>query len=178
MPYFFITMYLDYYFPVFAASKGMSTGNIGHVLLYGIATAYVGTYLCNKLSKSFKTVLLMSGLLFLLGVFMGIFSLNSYLVLAVAYVLLIGIVDGIMPSLQFRYVFSLDISKRLGISRVLGMEGAFIGIIRSVSPLIFGFAMMHGAAGLLISGIIVMVVAVLFLMLSAAGKTIERSETL
>ena len=168
IPYFFVSMYLDYFFPVFADKSGMSTGNIGHVfLLYGISTAYIGTYLCGMLSKRVKTLMLMSGLLFLMGAFLGLFALNQNLILAVAFVLFIGIIDGIMPSLQYRYVFSLPISRRLGVSRVLGIEGAFIGIVRGISPLIFSFAMIYGSTGLLISGIIILIAAVLF-------KTLNR----
>lgn len=179
IPYFFITMFLDYYFPVFADSKGISTRSIGHVfLLSGIATAYVGSYLCNRLSKIIRTVLLMSGMLLVLGAFLGFFSVNSSFVAAVAFVLFLGVVDGIMPSLQNRYILSLDISKRLGVSRVIGIEGAFIGIIRGISPLIFGFAMLRGTAGLLVSSGIVMAAAVLFFMAASKKYTQKGNETI
>jgi predicted MFS family arabinose efflux permease len=167
IPYSFVSMYLDYFFPVYADANGMSTGNIGHVfLLYGIATAYVGTFICNRFSKSVKTALFMASLLLIAGCVMGVFSVYANLALAVAFVLLMGITDGIMPSLQYRYVFSLDISKRYGISRVIGMEGTFAGIIRGVSPFIFSLVMIYGETGLLISSVAVMAAAVILFALN------------
>jgi predicted MFS family arabinose efflux permease len=164
VPYFFISMYLDYFFPVYADTKGMSTASIGHIfLLYGISTSYIGAFLCSFLSKRIKNIILMSSLLTLLGVGMGWFALSDNVVYAVALVLLIAVIDGIMPSLQYRYVYSLEISKKIGISRTIGIEGAFSSAIRGVAPVIFGFVMMYGNRGLLVTGIVVVVFALSFL---------------
>jgi len=171
VPYFFISMYIDYFFPVYADAKGMSTASIGHIfLLYGISTSYIGAFLCSFLSKRIKNIILMSSLLALLGVGMGWFALSDSLVFAVALVLMIAVIDGIMPSLQYRYVYSLEISKRIGISRTIGIEGAFSSAIRGVAPVIFGFVMMYGNRGLLFTGLIVIVAAVLFLLVNRISK--------
>jgi len=77
-------------------------------------------------------------------------------------VLLIAVIDGIMPSLQYRYVYSLELSKQIGISRIIGIEGAFSSAIRGVAPVVFGFVMLYGNRGLLITGIIVVAFALLF----------------
>ena len=160
-------MYLDYFFPVYADTKGMSTASIGHIfLLYGISTSYIGAFLCSFLSKKIKNIILMSSLLALLGVGMGWFALSDSIVYAVALVLLIAVIDGIMPSLQYRYVYSLEISKRIGISRIIGIEGAFSSAIRGVAPVIFGFVMMYGNRGLLFTGILVVIVAILFMFIN------------
>ncbi len=167
VPYFFISMYLDYFFPVYADSKGMSTASIGHIfLLYGISTSYIGAFLCNFLSKKIKTIVLMSSLLALLGVGMGWFALSDSIVYAIALVLMIAIIDGIMPSLQYRYVYTLEISKKIGISRIIGIEGAFSSAIRGVAPVVFGFVMMYGNRGLLVTGVIVVAVAISFLFIN------------
>ncbi len=164
VPYFFISMYLDYFFPVYADAKGMSTASIGHIfLLYGISTSYIGAFLCNLLSKKIKTIVLMSSLLTLLGVGMGWFALSDSIVYAIALVLMIAVIDGIMPSLQYRYVYTLEISKKIGISRIIGIEGAFSSAIRGVAPVVFGFVMMYGNSGLLVTGIIVVAAAISFL---------------
>ncbi len=167
VPYFFISMYLDYFFPVYADAKGMSTASIGHIfLLYGISTSYIGAFLCNFLSKKIKTIVLMSSLLALLGVGMGWFALSDSIVYAIALVLMIAVIDGIMPSLQYRYVYTLEISKKIGISRIIGIEGAFSSAIRGVAPVVFGFVMMYGNRGLLVTGVIVVAVAISFLFIN------------
>lgn len=167
IPYFFISMYIDYFYPVYADTKGMSTAGIGHIfLLYGISTSYIGAFLCNFLSKRIKNVVLMSSLLALLGVGMGWFAIGDTIAYAVALVLLIAVIDGIMPSLQYRYVYSLEISKKIGISRIIGIEGAFSSAIRGIAPVIFGFVMMYGNRGLLITGLVVVVTAVVFLIVN------------
>lgn len=178
IPYFFISMYLDYFFPVYADTKGMSTASIGHIfLLYGIATSYIGAFLCSFLSKRIKNIVLMSSLLALLGIGMGWFAVSDSIVYAVALVLMIAVIDGIMPSLQYRYVYSLEISKKIGISRIIGIEGAFSSAIRGVAPVIFGFVMMYGNRGLLITGIIVVLVATLFLFINKfSGKGVISDE--
>lgn len=178
VPYFFISMYLDYFFPVYADAKGMSTASIGHIfLLYGISTSYIGAFLCGLLSKKIKNIILMSSLLTLLGAGMGWFALSDNIVYAVALVLLIAVIDGIMPSLQYRYVYSLEISKQIGISRIIGIEGAFSSAIRGVAPVIFGFVMMYGNRGLLITGIAVIAFAVSFLCINKfSGKGVLSDE--
>jgi len=171
VPYFFISMYLDYFFPVYADSKGMSTASIGNIfLLYGIATSYIGAYLCNFLSKRIKTIILMSSLLGLLGAGMGLFAINDTLVYAISLVLLIALIDGIMPSMQYRYVYTLKISKEIGISRIIGIEGAFSNAIRGLAPIVFGFTMMYGNKGLLVTGIVVFAFAIAFLLINKFSK--------
>lgn len=178
VPYFFISMYLDYFFPVYADTKGMSTASIGHIfLLYGISTSYIGAFLCSFLSKKIKNIILMFSLLTLLGVGMGWFALSDSIVCAIALVLMIAVIDGIMPSLQYRYVYSLEISKKIGISRIIGIEGAFSSAIRGVAPVIFGFVMMYGNRGLFITGIIVAAFAILFLCVNKfSGRGVTDDE--
>ena len=171
VPYFFISMYLDYFFPVYADTKGMSTASIGHIfLLYGISTSYIGAFLCSFLSKRIKNIVLMASLLALLGVGMGWFALSDSIIYAIALVLMIAVIDGIMPSLQYRYVYTLEISKKIGISRIIGIEGAFSSAIRGVAPVIFGFVMMYGNSGLLVTGVIVVAFAISFLLINKISK--------
>ncbi|MDF2921502.1 MAG: Major Facilitator Superfamily Protein [Paenibacillaceae bacterium] len=171
IPYFFISMYLDYYFPVYADSQGLSTANIGHIfLLYGIMTSYVGAYLCRVLTPVIRTTALMSLLLLVMAVFMSVSALWNSVALAAFFVLLMGTVDGIMPSLQYRYVLSLDIARRLGISRAIGIEGAFSGAIRGVAPVVFGLAMIYGGLGIAAAGGIVLAAAVLFALVNNSSE--------
>lgn len=172
LPYSFISMYVDYFFPVYADSNGMTTTGIGNVfLMYGILTSYVGSFLCKYLSKRIRTVFFATLTLALLGINLSLFAVLESLAYATAFMLLIAIADGIMPSLQYRFVYSLDITKQIGLSRVIGMESAFGNAIRGIAPVIFGTAMLFGGTGLLIAGVLVFILSILFLAVNRKERT-------
>ncbi len=163
LPYYFVIMFIDYLFPVFANDRGMTTAQIGYVLLaYGVVTSYIGTFLCRVLSKRVRTVLLMSAIVLALAAGLGVFSLYNNVALAVAMVMLIALCDGIMPSLQFRLVEHLPTTHRIGFSRALGIEGFFTGAISAVAPMIFTFVMTTGNTGFMIAAALVALCAILF----------------
>ncbi|MFV0412066.1 MAG: MFS transporter [Oscillospiraceae bacterium] len=144
VPYYFSIMFVDYLFPVFANEKGMPTVTIGYIFLaYGIATSYVGTFLCRVLSKKIRTLALMFIILVALGAGLGAFALYGNLVLAIGFVLFIALCDGIMPSLQFKFLYTLPITGRIGFSRTLGIEGFFSGAISAGAPVVFSLMMVN-----------------------------------
>ncbi len=163
LPYYFVIMFIDYLFPVFANDRGMTTAQIGYVLLgYGVVTSYIGTFLCRVLTKKFRTVLLMSAIVLALAAGLGVFSMYNNVALAVAMVMLIALCDGIMPSLQFKLVEQLPTTHKIGFSRALGIEGFFTGAISAVAPMIFTFVMTTGNTGFMIAAVLVALCAVLF----------------
>lgn len=163
LPYYFVIMFVDYLFPVFANGQGMSTSQIGYVFLaYGVATSYIGTFLCRVLTKKVRTVLLMCMLVLALAAGLGVFSLYNNITLAIAMVLIIALCDGIMPSLQFKLVYNLPTTQKIGFSRALGIEGFFTGAISAVAPMVFSFVMTKGNIGFTIASGLVAACAVLF----------------
>lgn len=171
IPYYFIIMFVDYFFPVYSDSVGITTDVIGLVMmLYGIATAYIGTVICPKLSKRFLPSWLMSGVLVLLSVSMIIFAVRNAIITAIVTVLLIGIADGIMPSVQFEYVYALPFAKKIGFSKALGIEGFFSNLIGALAPIVFGVVMLYGSGGLILVGVTVILLAVIFILLNCYGR--------
>lgn len=162
-PYYFVCMFVDYLFPVFANAQGVSTSQIGYVFLaYGVATSYIGTFLCRVLTKKVRTILLMSILVLTLAAGLGVFSVYNNITLAVCMVLLIALCDGIMPSLQFKLVYNLPTTQKIGFSRALGIEGFFTGAVSAVAPMVFSFVMTKGNIGFMIASGIVALCAFLF----------------
>lgn len=167
LPFSFVSMYVDYFFPVYADTNGMTTTGIGYVfLLYGVMTSYVGAFLCKHLSKRIRTVIFATATLAFLGINLSLFAAVEGLVYATAFMLMIAVADGIMPSLQCRYIYTLDITKRIGLSRVIGMESAFGNAIRGVAPVVFGAAMLLGNTGLLVAGALVLTFSLFFLLVN------------
>ena len=171
VPYFFILMFVDYFFPVYANSEGITTDVIGYVMLiYGILTAYIGTPLCPKLTRRISAALLMPAILLILAGSLLIFSVHNVVIMATVIVALIGVVDGIMPGAQFIYVYDLPLSKSIGFSRALGIEGFFSSMIGAAAPIIFGVVMMYGNGGLAVIAILVAVCAVIFMLMNGIIK--------
>lgn len=175
IPYYFIMMFVDYFFPVYANSVGITTDVIGFIImLYGITTAYVGTALCPKLSKRYGASTLMAVILLILSAAMLCFAVKNVIYTAIITAFLIGIADGIMPSIQFEYVFELPFARRIGVSRALGIEGFFSSMIGAIAPMIFGIVMLYGSSGLIVVGVICVLMAVIFLMVNKVSVTGKR----
>ncbi len=176
IPYYFIMMFVDYFFPVYANSVGITTDVIGLVMMfYGVASAYIGTAVCPVLAKKFSAAGLMAVILLLLSAVMIAFAAKNAVLPAVLLVLLIGIADGIMPSIQFEYVYMLPFAKKAGFSYALGIEGFFSSLIGAAAPVIFGVVMLYGSRGLMLVGGIAVVLAVVFLLYHfAAGQRREE----
>lgn len=172
IPYFFIMMFVDYFFPVYSSSKGLTTDVIGYVMLaYGISTSYIGASLCRKIPSGKMAAKVISLLMTLLACSIMLFSVKDMTIFAVLIVLLIGISDGIMPSMQFDYLYSLPLSHRLGFSKTLGIEGFFSSAIGGIAPIIFGFVMMNGNSGLFVISILVIICAVVFVVFDRTGRS-------
>ena len=171
LPYYFAMMFVDYFFPVFANSKGITTDVIGYVMLaYGIATAYIGTPLCPRLAKKISAPVLMALILYILAGGFILFAVHNMLISAIIIVLLMGIADGTMPSIQFEYVYDLPFSKRIGFSRALGIEGFFSSLIEAVAPVVFGLVMMFGNSGLGAIAALVIICETVFLLMNGIFK--------
>lgn len=177
IPYFFIMMFVDYFFPVYANSIGITTDVIGYVMLiYGIVTAYVGTPLCPVLTEKMRTKVLMPVILLILALGLFIFSVRNNIVAAAVIVALIGLADGIMPSVQFKYVYELPFAKKIGFSRALGIEGFFSNLIGAAAPVIFGVVMMFGNGGLALVAALIASCALVFILInrSFSAKDIKK----
>ena len=176
LPYFFLMMFVDYFFPVYAVSQGVSMEVIGYVMLfYGMATAYIGTSLCERLTKRFSSVTLMIFTLIVLGIAVFVFAVRNEFVLAAAIVLLLGIADGIMPSAQFDYLYHLPLSGRIGFSRTLGIEGFFSSLIGALAPIVFGFVMLRGNFGLVIVAAATFAAALLFFLANRGRTPVQKA---
>lgn len=171
VPYSFIMEYVDYFFPVYANAHEVSTDTIGYVMLfYGIITCYIGAPLCSKFPSGKKASRTMSALLLAIGVLLAVFSASDILILASLVVLLIGFSDGVMPSMQFDYLYNLPFSKRKGFSKALGVEGFFSSAIGALAPIAFGVVMMYGNGGLMIVSGFILAAGVLFYVFDKTRK--------
>ena len=99
-----------------------------------------------------------------------LFAMHEMLFLSIFIVMLIGIADGIMPSMEFEYVYGLPFARRVGFSRALGIEGFFSNLIGAAAPVVFGVVMMYGSGGLGAIAVLIAVCETLFLMINGMTK--------
>lgn len=171
VPYYFIMMFVDYFFPVYSNSVGITTDIIGVVMMInGIGTAYLGAVLCPKLSSKYSPAHLMPVLLVILSGVILVFAFKNMVIFAVLVVFMIGTADGIMPSIQFEYLYKLPFAKRRGFSNALGIEGFFSNLIGAIAPIIFGIVMIYGSGGLAIVSIAVFALAAVFWIVNGRGR--------
>lgn len=174
LPYFFITMFVDYFFPVYANAQGITTEMIGYVfLVYGICTSYLGGWICNILSRHFSCAVLMAAFLCLIGGGILAFSVRNILIFSIPLILLIAVADGIMPSQQFKYVYELPFSRKFGFTRAVSTEGIFSSSIRGIAPILFGYVMLKGNQGLMTVAVLVMVSAFVFALVNGICRRKE-----
>ena len=74
----------------------------------------------------------------------------------------IALCDGIMPSLQFKYLYSLPSARRVGFSRMLGIEGFFSGAISAAAPIVFSMVTMYGNAAFMAAAAVFLTCGILF----------------
>lgn len=178
IPYFFTTMFVEYFFPIHANAEGITTDVIGYVMLaYGIATAYIGTWICPRLTKVFSARQLMPAVILILALSFYIFANYNYIIIAMGIVVLIGITDGIMPSVQFVYVYDLPISKKIGFSKVLGIEGFFSNMIGAAAPMIFSMVLIYGNEGLIVVSAVIALAEFLFILINRKNVRKHKQKT-
>lgn len=171
LPYFFVNMFVDYFFPVYANQQGMSTEMIGYIFMaYGICNSYIGVPVCTALTKRMSCAAIMPVVLGVLGIGLLFFSAGNIFVFSLVLVMLIAICDGVMPSQQFKYVCALPYSKRKGFTKAISIEGVFSSAIRGFAPIIFGYVMMRGTKGLLVVSMLIIVCAALFSLVNKRGE--------
>ena len=171
VPYYFIMMFVDYFFPVYSNSVGITTDVIGLVMMInGIGTAYLGAVLCPKLSAKYSPAHLMPVLLVILSGVILIFAFKNMVLFAILVVFMIGTADGIMPSIQFEYVYKLPFSKKKGFSKALGIEGFFSNLIGAIAPVIFGVVMIYGSGGLAVVSVAVLALSALFWLVNSKNR--------
>ena len=140
------------------------------MMINGIGTAYLGAVLCPKLSAKYSPTHLMPVLLVILSGVILIFAFKNMVLFAILVVFMIGTADGIMPSIQFEYVYKLPFSKKKGFSKALGIEGFFSNLIGAIAPVIFGVVMIYGSGGLAVVSVAVLALSALFWFVNSKNR--------
>lgn len=162
-----LSMYLPYFFPVFAADAGASPNVIGRAfLINGMCFVFLGPWLAawarKRLHPTWSVTL--SASLLVLG--LGIFAASPQLGTAFVAVALISLGDCFGISSQVHYVTSLPLVQRLGRSVVQDMQLNARKVGQAIGPMVFSALAAFGTAGLEGLGVFMGALLAVFTLLS------------
>jgi predicted MFS family arabinose efflux permease len=163
-------MFLDYFFPVFAESIGISSSNIGRAFLVnGLVVVYFGPllskwcskYLNVKQSLVLAAVTVISSLLF--------FATQGTVAAAFVVVILLGVADSFGLVAQNNYFVQLEATGRIGRGKAFGYYGNVKKLGQMLGPVVFGGVAGLGYIGVGLVGAVFLASLTLF-MISARSK--------
>lgn len=156
-------MFMDYYFPIFAESLGISTSNIGRAFMLNcLSVVYLGPILSKYASKylGYDKTILVAGLIVVAS--MIIFSVKGTLAAAFAAVILLGIADSFGIVAQNNYYTNLHAVKKVGVAKALGLYSNMRKLGQMLGPMVFGGLAFMGLAGVGLVGVLFFIGIIIF----------------
>lgn len=169
--------FLNYMFPVYAETIGISTSDVGRgFILNGLIVIYLGPPLSNYFAKLFGAKHSAFISVALLGLALIIFGLFSNIAGAFVTVALIGLAMSFGASLQNDYFLRFYKVTDYGEGRSVGIYEIFGKCGDMAGPLIFGAATVTSVSGGVIGvGIVIIVMFLLFLLINPKPRKIHEA---
>lgn len=171
--------FLNYMFPILGAQYGLSDTNIGYsYLLNGICVICLSNVLTRVFSKkvSKKLSLVISVILYAIAfVFVAKYQ-NVYAILAA--LILLGISDSFGLPIQTGYYTDLDIVKKYGYDKAIGIYSLFENIAQAAGSFVFSWVLIFGVGdGLRLVAEVILILALLFVFSSLTiGKSKKKGK--
>lgn len=140
-----VGMFLNYFFPIFAHSLGISQGNIGRgFLAYGVCMIYIGPLLIRLIGnrRNARQMMVIAGFLGVLS--LTVFTLNPSFATAVAAVVLLGISESLGLVSQNSFFINLPAALAFGRGKALSVFSAIKKAGQMLGPSVFGLATILG----------------------------------
>lgn len=167
LPTTICAMFLDYYFPVFANSIGVSPSNIGRAfLLNGICIVYLAPFL-SKLALKYLGIeksMAVSGMIVSVGLL--IFASQGTLSMAFLALILLGIAESFGLVAQNDYFVQLEAAEKLGRGKALAIYDIVRKLGQMAGPMVFGGFAFLGLYGVGIVALITLMGILLFFFFS------------
>ena len=170
------SMFMDYFFPLFGASVGLSTSDIGRgFLIYGLCIVYLGPWLGRFMDQKFNpwTASLLSAFM-TIGA-LGLFAWHEGVVMALLAILIMGLADSFGIVAQNNYFLSLPATRKAGASKALGYYSMVRRLGQVIGPVIFGALAVLGSSQSV--GLIALVCLVLLAIFALLSRTLAQTET-
>ena len=166
--------FLNYFSPVYLNRMGISDSTIGSVLMiYGLCMVYLAPFIGKLIDASEdKRLFVIIGCV-LSGCAMLSFQLFSGLVATVVAVFVLGLSSCFVLSSQITYALTLDVTKRLGQGRAIGLFRSSARIGQMLGPIVFSglIVAVDIEQGVAYVGIASLITAVLFALVTYKRRT-------
>lgn len=169
------SMFLDYYFPVFANDIGVSPSNIGRAfLLNGICIVYLAPLLSKIASKylGIEKSIAISGVIVSVGLI--IFASQGTLATAFLAVILLGIAESFGLVAQNNYFVQLEATNKFGSGKALGFYDNVRKLGQMAGPMVFGGLAFLGLYGV---GVVAVITLLGVLIFYFVAKTASNKES-
>ncbi|MBF4692049.1 MFS transporter [Fusibacter ferrireducens] len=169
-------MYLEYFFPLFAETKGLSTSMIGIVFsLYGLFIVYFGPSMSTFTEKTFGVKNASAIASILTGTSLLVYAVTGTLAGAIFAVLILAISDSFGDTVYTTYFLAIKESQKIGKSIAAGYLEFFSQIGKMLGALAFGVAIGFGEQlGIGIIGVITVGFGLIFIPI---GSKVVISDT-
>ncbi len=165
--------FLNYFSPIYLNGLAVSQASIGRVqMIYGLGLIYVGPYISRYVDGSTnKRTFIFSGCLLGSAAFLVFVGFNGLLATALA-ILLLGLSNSLVLSSQSAYALQLDVTRKLGPAKAIGIFRATSRIGQVLGPIIFGWVVASDDIRQAVAwiGIGYLVTALLFFILTASRR--------
>jgi len=176
LPVVICTMFIDYFFPLFAESESMSPAAISRsFLLNGLTIIYLGPVLSKHIIKRIGSGFSMLLAALITGIALIQFALIGSLTSALVAILLLGVGESFGITARVNYFSSTEAVAKLGHGKALGYYGLIENLGQVTGPIIYGLVIGMGIfEGIGLMGICFMSIIALFTLITVRSITRER----
>lgn len=176
LPTYIAGSFQQYYFPLWGDANGLSTADVGRLLLIGgLLIIYLGPWLSQKVERYLGN---------LYGSILGSFLWGSALIIAaltgnvfgmLLVLMLMGATEGFCVNTQNNLYLNLPVTKKVGADTSVGYFEMFAKLGETLGPLLFALALLLGSrSGLLLLGVLVAMLALLILPIYAKSESPDQ----
>lgn len=180
IPYFICGAFLDYFFPLFSSSNGLSQSDISRgILLNGLFIIYLGPVLTRYVTKKLGSTIGMMASMLIVVCALATFTIFGSISAAFITIILLGIAESFGVSLKTTYFLNLQGIKDLEINQGMACFSGIVNLSRMAGPMVYGMALSIGTkmgVGLISLAVLIMLlVFILYSRYSAGNKNLSVS---
>jgi len=170
------SMFMDYFFPLYGTSVGLSTSDIGRgFLIYGLCIVYLGPWLGGFVERKMNawTASLLAAFMTIMA--LGLFAWQGGVLMALLVILIMGVADSFGIVAQNNYFLSLPATRIVGESKALSYYSTIRRLGQVLGPFVFGALAVLGTMRSV--GLIAVSCLALLLLFALMSRSLATSDT-
>lgn len=169
-------MFIEYFFPVYGQSVGLSASNIGRgFLLHGLCIIFLGSFLSTQIKKHLNSIQALAVYGILTGVAVASFAIFGTIWAAFLAILILGTADSFGIVAENEYLLATPEAKQLGQDKALSYYATIRSGGQMLGPMSFGALAVLGLNGVALIGVTTIVFALgFYLWLVSSSKNHDK----